>query len=311
MAVLIDWHAHHAPPELLDKVEELGGRRPRGDDGDTPDFAQRLKEMDEAGIEFQLVCQTARVGQETWAPEQAMILARTANDAIHNRVSYDNQRFFGVISVTLRDIPGSIAELDRMAAKGFRAVLMYPRCDGEIVIDKPEVQPLFAKIAALDLPVFLHGGGGSPRNTDMEHLEDSGAGLGSLSTESSICEWAIRGVASGLFDRHPNLRVVIRSGGGLMPMLLNKLSWKHKGPSEEKFYHQVVREHFAVDTRAPDARTLGFVVDAMGENGIVFGSDYGGGTGPMRGAVYAIESQPNADRLKAMTERNSRRLLNL
>jgi predicted TIM-barrel fold metal-dependent hydrolase len=311
MAALIDWHAHHTPPELADKIEALGGRRPRADDGDTPDFGQRLREMDEAGIEIQLVCQTGRLAQESWPAEQALTLVRASNDAIAERVSYDSTRFFGVVSVTLKDIEGSIAELDRMAAKGFRAVLMFPRCEGELVIDRPEVQPLFDKIAALDLPIFLHGGGGSPKDPSLEPLEDGGAGLGAMFTEASICEWAVRGVACGLFDRHPNLRVVIRSGGGVMPLLLNKLSWKHKGPSEERFYHQVVREHFAVDTRAPDARTLSFVIDAMGEKGVVFGSDFGGGTGPMRASTYAIEAQPDPARVRAMTERNSRRLLHL
>ena len=49
MAVLIDWHAHHVAPEVVDKVEALGGRRPRADANDSPDFAGRLKEMDDAG----------------------------------------------------------------------------------------------------------------------------------------------------------------------------------------------------------------------------------------------------------------------
>jgi len=312
MAVLIDWHAHHAPPELLDKVEDLGGRRPLADPEDSPDFGQRRKEMDAAGIEIQLVCQTGRADPESWAPEQALQLVRTANAAIAERVSYDPQRFFGVISVTLRDVQGSVAELERMATRGFRAVLMYPRCDGQVVVDRPEVEPLFAKIAQLDLPIFLHGGGGAPKDPSLKALEDGGAGVsGSVLNEASICEWAARAIACGLFDRYPNLRVVIRSGGGVMPMMLNKMTWKHKGASGEKRYGEVVREHFAVDTRSPDPRTLSFVIDAMGEKGVVFGSDFAGGTGPMQASLIAIERQPDPEGVKAMTERNTRRLLRL
>src|ERR1051325_10887595 len=98
MAVLIDWHAHHAAPELLDKVVEFGGKRPGGDEYDTPDFSQRLKEMDEAGVEMQLVCQTGRADQESYPAAQAMELARTANDALADRVSLAPGRFFGVVS---------------------------------------------------------------------------------------------------------------------------------------------------------------------------------------------------------------------
>lgn len=312
MAVLIDWHSHHAAPELLDKAEALGGRRAQGDEGDTPDFGRRRAEMDGAGIEIQLVCQSTRVDQESYAPEHAMALARIANDALADRVAYDPQRFFGVISITLKDVQGSIAELERMAARGFRAVLMYPRCEGEVVNDRPEMEPVFAKIAQLDLPIFLHGGGGAPKDPTLERLEDGGAGVsGSVLNEASICEWAARGIACGLFDRYPNLRVVIRSGGGVMPMMLNRLTWKHKGPSGEKRYAEVVREHFAVDTRSPDPRTLSYVIDTMGESGVVFGSDYAGGTGPMRASLIAIERQPDPERVKAITERNARRLLKL
>ena len=309
---LIDWHAHHSPPELSDKVAELGGRRPVPDDLDSADFSKRLAEMDEAGVEIQLVCQTARVDAEGWPPEQAMTLVQTANDALANRVSINPQRLFGVISVTLRDIDGSIQELERMKAKGFKAVLMYPRCEGEIVIDRPEVQPLFAKISELDLPIFLHGGGGARKDPTLERLEDRGAGVSSsIINEASICEWAVRGIAAGLFDRHPNLRVVIRSGGGLMPLLLNRLNWPHQGPKDVKRYSEVVREHFAADTRAPDARTLRFIFDSMGEDSIVFGSDYAGGTGPLRAALHTIEEQPDADRIKRATERNAIRMLRL
>ncbi len=311
MAVLIDWHSHHAAPELLDRVEELGGKRPRGDEEDSPDFGKRLREMDEAGVEIQLVCQTARVDPESWAPEQAVALVRLANDLLAERVAVDPQRLFGVISITLKDVAASVAELDRMAARGFRAVLMFPRCDGEIVVDRPETEPLFAKIAALDLPIFLHGGGGRPKDPTLERLEDGGAGVASGLTEAGICEWALRGIASGLFDRYPNLRVVIRSGGGVMPLLLSRLSWPHKGSAGEKRYRDVVREHFAVDTRAPDARTLDFVINAMGESSVVFGSDYAGGTGPLRASLRAIEELPQPERIKALTERNARRLLRL
>ena len=157
MAVLIDWHSHYTPPELLDKVEEMGRRRPSPAEDDDPDFARRLKEMDAAGIEIQLVCQT-RVDPETWGPEEAISLVRSANDALAARVAYDPQRFYGVMCVTFKDIAGSVAELERMADRGFRAVLMFPRCDGEVVIDQPEMEPVFAKVAELDLPIFLHGG---------------------------------------------------------------------------------------------------------------------------------------------------------
>jgi hypothetical protein len=49
----------------------------------------------------------------------------------------------------------------------------------------------------------------------------------------------------------------------------------------------------------------------MGENNIVFGSDYCGGLGPLSKALVAVNAQSDPGRIKAFTEKNSRRLLHL
>ena len=143
-------------------------------------------------------------------------------------------------------------------------------------------------------------------------MEDGGAGLtSSVTNEASICEWTVRTIACGLFDRYPNLRVVVRSGGGLVPMLANRLPYPHTcADGSKKHYGQVLVEHFAVDTRTYP-RTLSYVIDNMGESSVVFGSDFGGGSGRIRYSLYSIERQPDPERVKALTERNTRRLLKI
>ena len=53
------------------------------------------------------------------------------------------------------------------------------------------------------------------------------------------------------------------------------------------------------------------MIDTLGEERIVFGSDYCGGPGPLKKAFSTIEEQPNPAHINAFTERNSRRLLGL
>lgn len=310
MAGLIDWHSHHAPSEVLALLGSFGGATGGLDPEDSEDFDARRAQLDGAGIDLQLVALTAAVDTETRAPAAALALVRAANDAIAARVATAPDRFAGVCSVTLRDVPGSVAELDRMAARGFRAVLLLPRCDGEVVVDLPETAPLFAKIAELDLPIFLHGGGGMPRSLRLEGLEDGGAGLTtSVINEAGICEWAVRAIASGLFDRQPNLRVVVRSGGGLVPMLVNRLTWRHqRADGTMKHYGEELRQHFAVDSRT-DPETVAYIVDHLGEDALVFGSDFGGGSGGMRHSLVAIDRQADPGRVRTLMERNTRRLL--
>jgi predicted TIM-barrel fold metal-dependent hydrolase len=118
-------------------------------------------------------------------------------------------------------------------------------------------------------------------------------------------------IASGLFDRHPGLKIVIRSGGGGLPLLLHRLFWKHKGPKGEQRYSDILLEHFLIDTAGVNARTLQFLIDTLGEERIVFGSDYCGGLGPLEKALPVIEEQRNPTLVKTFTERNSRNLLHL
>ena len=55
MADWIDWHSHHTAPEVVETFAEFTGKRPKIDDYDSTDFTQRVKEMDEAGIDLQLI----------------------------------------------------------------------------------------------------------------------------------------------------------------------------------------------------------------------------------------------------------------
>lgn len=311
MPLLIDWHSHHTPPEIAQELGKLTGKAPYIDKYDSVDFSQRIREMDGAHLDVQLVCQGAGVYADSLPAAQAMEIVRKSNDLIAERIAPYRDRLLGIIAVSMKDIPGSVQEIERMAAKGFRAVLIYPKADGEVVVDSPEAEPLFAKIAELALPIFLHGATSS-KDPSLKRLEDEGAGvIYSVIADASVSECVVRMIASGLFDRHPSLKIVIRSGGGGLPLLLHRLFWKHKGPQGEQRYSDILLEHFLIDTAGTDARTLKFLINTLGEERIVFGSDYCGGLGPLEKALPVIEEQPNPAHVKSLTERNSRSLLHL
>lgn len=311
MATIIDWHAHHTAPEIADRIKELTGKRPHIDAYDSPDLGKRVREMDEAGLDLQLVCQGAGVYADQLPANQALEIVRQSNDVLAERVAPHKDRLMGITALSLKNIEASVQEVERTAAQGFRAVLLYPHVDGEMLVDTPAMEPIFAKISELDLPIFLHGAG-TAQDPTLARLEDGGAGVAyAVLSDGEVAECCLRMIASGLFDRHPNLRIVIRSSGGGIPLLLHRFFWKHKGPQGEKRYSEIFLEHFFIDCASSDARTLAFLIDKLGDNNIVFGSDYCGGLGPLSKALTAIEAQPDPGRVKAFTEKNSRRLLRL
>jgi len=118
-------------------------------------------------------------------------------------------------------------------------------------------------------------------------------------------------IASGLFDHHPNLKIVIRSSGGGLPFLLHSFFWKHKGPKGEQRYSDIFLEHFLIDCASSDARTLAFLIETMCENNIVFGSDYCGGLGPLSQGFNALSAQSDPEHIKTFMEKNSRELLHI
>jgi predicted TIM-barrel fold metal-dependent hydrolase len=311
MASWIDWHSHHTAPEAAEMFGEFTGKRPKIDDYDSTDFTERLEQMDEVGIELQLICQGAGLYADQLPPDQALAVVRQSNTMVAQRIAPHRDRLIGVTALSLKNIDGSVEELERTSKQGFGAALLYPTMDGEMVVDLPMMNPVYTKIADLGWPIFLHGAG-MAKNPTLKRLEDGGAGVAyAVLSDGEISECTLRMIASGVFDRYPNLRIVIRSSGGGLPLLLHRFFWKHKGPTGERRYSEIFREHFLIDCASSDARTLSFLIDTMGEEGIVFGSDYCGGLGPLKKAFKGVSGGVDPERFKRFTDKNSRELLHI
>jgi len=309
--LLIDWHSHHTPPELSASLAEYNGQTPRIDSYDKTDFSVRLKELDETKIDIQLVSQGAGLEADQLPKTQAIELCRRSNAILAERIGSHSDRFFGVIALSFKNIPESVVEIERMASRGFRAVLLYPTVDGKFILDQPIADPVFAKISELKLGVFLHGIASS-NDPSLDRLEDQGAGVAySVIADARVSECVVRMIASGLFDRFPALKIVIRSGGGGLPLLLHRLFWKHKGPEGEKRYAEIFLEHFLVDTAGVSPHAFRFLIDTLGEANIVFGSDYCGGLGPLIHGLRVLDEQPDPAAARRLSEKNSRRLLGI
>ena len=159
MATWIDWHSHHTSPEAVETFAEFTGKRPKIDDYDSTDFADRVQQMDEVGIDLQLICQGAGLYADQLPADQALAIVRQSNDLLAQRIAPHRQRLMGVTALSLKNIEASVEELERTSTRGFRAALLYPTVDGEMVVDLPVMDPLYAKIAELGWPIFLHGAG--------------------------------------------------------------------------------------------------------------------------------------------------------
>jgi predicted TIM-barrel fold metal-dependent hydrolase len=311
MATWIDWHSHHTPAEVAEKIGQLTGKKPQIDGYDSADFSLRVKEMDGVGLDFQLICQGAGLYADQLPGEAALEVVHESNRLLAERIAPHRGRLIGVTALSLKNVDASVGEIERTSAQGFRAALLYPTVDGEMIVDLPAMNPIYDKISALGWPIFLHGAG-LAKDPTLKRLEDGGAGVAyAVLSDAEISECALRMIAAGVFDRYPNLRIVIRSSGGGLPLLLHRLFWKHKGPKGERRYREIFLEHFLVDCASSDGRTLAFLIDTLGEDHIVFGSDYCGGLGPLNKSLYGVSGLVDPERFKRSTDKNSRALLRI
>ena len=175
---------------------------------------ERLGEMDASGIAYSLLSLTAPGIQAITDPQEAVTLARQANDALAGIDAANPARYGGMAALPLQDPQAAIAELERSVTQlGFHGVMVNgftntPDGNGAWYYDHERYLPFWERVEALDVPVYLH-----PRNPLR-----AGEGMYAGHPELSGAVWmftvetathALRLMTSGLFDRFPDLKVIL------------------------------------------------------------------------------------------------------
>jgi len=294
------------------------------------DLDYRFRVLDE----FEDVRQVITLGQppiEMLAgPDQSAAVARAANDGLAELVSRYPDRFIAfAASLPLNNVEASLREMERAIDQlGAKGVMIYTNVAGK-PLDAPEFQGLFDEAARRDVPVWLHPARGAAM-ADYK-AEDTSAyeiwwALGwPYETGAAMA----RLVFSGIFDRHPNLKIITHHLGGIVPYLEGRIGygWDQLGVRTSQVdYSAVLRSmkkrpvdyfrQFFADTAmfgASAATRCG--LDFFGAHRVLFASDMPFDPTPglyMRETIRVIEglglSQADRD---AIYFGNAARLLNL
>ena len=184
----------------------------------------RLKAMDEAGITMQ-VLSIAALGLESLAAEEREALFRDANDLLAGAVRQHPTRFSAFATLALDHPEAAATEFERCVRQlGFVGALVDGTVNGRF-LDAPEFEPLFATAEALDVPIYLHPAP-PPPGVMQAYFSDLPPGVGPLLARAG---WGwhvetglhvLRLIVSGLFDRHPRLRLIVGHMGENLPFSL-------------------------------------------------------------------------------------------
>jgi len=115
----------------------------------------RIREMDEAGIDLQVISENNPATQNLDA-ETAVKLARASNDVLHEAVRRHPDRFAGFATLPTPDPKAAAEELERAVSKlGFRGAMIMGLTHGRFMDDK-RFRPIFERAVDLDVPLYIH-----------------------------------------------------------------------------------------------------------------------------------------------------------
>ncbi|MEU6442371.1 amidohydrolase family protein [Streptomyces sp. NPDC047046] len=277
---------------------------------------KRLADMDAGGITMQVL---SCLGAQTVPADVAPEVIAAANDRAAAAVRAHPDRFAAFASLPTAAPEAAVAELDRAVNDlGFVGTMIFGRTEGEF-LDAPRFEPILAKAAALNVPVFLHPGVPPREITDSNYA----AGL-PLVTETRLqtAAWGwhqetavhfLHLVHSGVLDRYPDLQFVLGHWGEMIPFYLDRVTeaLPQRATGLERRFDEYFRENVYIAPSGMWSQAqLRFCLETMPLERIVFAVDY-----PFignEGAVPFLEQAdlPEADKRKIAHE-NAERLLGL
>jgi aminocarboxymuconate-semialdehyde decarboxylase len=209
-----------------------------------------------------------------WAgPEVAEQIARVINDGIAALAGAHPDRMFPMGSLPMQDGERAARELARAVTRlGLRAFEICTHING-IDLDDARFAPVFAAAARHGVPIFLH-----PQNWgEMRRIRDYHLwNLVGFPTETALA--AARLVVGGVFERHPGLKIILAHGGGYFPYQIGRLDHGYRVRAE--LYDRLPKPPSAYlgglycDTLTHNAAALRFLVERMGDDHVVIGTDY-------------------------------------
>jgi len=231
-------------------------------------------------------------------------LTRVLHRMLHE-VAAESEGLMEAIGVAALGEPEqAAAELQRAVDEyGIRG-LIIPSTAGGRALDEPQFEPFFALCEKLGIVLFMHPTTAMP--SDRFHMYGIHVLVG-FPFETTLA--VTRMIFNGVLERHPNLKLVLAHGGGNLVFLRGRLdsAYDATGWEADPYFKQHITmrpsaylDRLYYDTCALNERSNRFVIETMGADRVVFGSDYPFDIGDPEGkrSVPVVDSLPPLDREK-------------
>ena len=242
----------------------------------------RVKEMDQAGIDIQVLSHCPP-GAQAFDPNEAQERAPAVNTRLHKFIQTKPDRFGGFATLPTRAPELAADELERCHKElGFHGAIVHGLTEGEF-IDMPRFWPIFERAEALDIPIYIHPGRPHPAVIEAyykDYVEKYrsilSAGWG-FTVETATA--GLRMVLSGVFDKYPNLKIILGHMGEGLPFLMWRINHSFGPiiPNQGKMtgFKDIFTKHFHITTSGnfSDSALLCTMME-MGSDRIIYSVDW-------------------------------------
>lgn len=243
--------------------------------------AIRLDVMEKCGIECASISAMAGM-EEIPEKEECIRVAKETNDEVAAAVKKHPDRFFGSFCLPTPYVEESLEEMDRAVnVLGLKYWHTHSSFLGQGLYEK-KFEPIFAKLSGLGGAFYVH-----PGYPAVQYLLDSGPAFSTAGFGFGVdtMKTTIRLFMNGIFDRYPNLTMILGHMGEFYPFLIDRMDnrfdfFRTTGSDpfnhmKHKFEYYFKNHNIMMTTSGifdPDVVML--TIKKFGIDSIMFGADY-------------------------------------
>jgi predicted TIM-barrel fold metal-dependent hydrolase len=249
------------------------------------DTSIRLRDLDNEGIWGEVVFPSLGMWNSMFRdPVLVREAMKVSNDWVKSTIMDASPRFVPTAQVSMLSIDDAVVEVERTAGMGYRCVFLPTTPPFGVEDYHRECwEPFWAACEAANMVVAFHIGTDpfdvATGEMGVMYRGPGGAVLNHTETTFSGQRAAMKMVACGALDRHPDLKVLVSEGGATwVPFLGDRMNEAHRQHAmrvrpklsmlPKEFLYRQVYASFQHDETAVAACT------AMGYRNVMFGTDY-------------------------------------
>lgn len=255
--------------QIMERLLDLGERR--------------IADMDATGIDKAILTLTSPGVQPLTNLDEAKGIATRANDRLAQACARYPERFIGLGTVAPQDPEWSAREIHRGARElGFKGIQINSHTQGRY-LDEAFFDPIFRALVEVGQPLYIHPQ--TPPDAMIGPMLEAGldGAIFGFGVETGM--HLLRLITIGIFDRYPDLQIIVGHMGGALPYWLYRLDFMHQAGVRSQRYARMkplkktIAEYLRSNALVTNSGmawepAIKFCQDVMGEDRVMYAMDY-------------------------------------